>query len=227
MFDLSARLKLRLTGADRIRFLNGQITNDVRKVTESTGIEACILNAKGKMNAHVFISAGPDCFYLDVDAGLTETLPARLERYVIADDVVIEDVSERFSILHFLSASGPKLQGDCRVISMRRFLEPGWDIWHDPAQKDSILKQVTRTFEIVDPTAGGSASHRAGDTTLGPRIDRGDHSDRSKPGSSHGGLRKGLLHRAGGDFANQDVRVRRINAYAVWFRRMTSRCLPA
>src|SRR5438067_1654237 len=30
-FDLSARTKLRVTGADRIRFLNGQTTNDVRK----------------------------------------------------------------------------------------------------------------------------------------------------------------------------------------------------
>ena len=31
LFDLSKRLKLRMTGGDRVRFLNGQVTNDVRK----------------------------------------------------------------------------------------------------------------------------------------------------------------------------------------------------
>ena len=30
-FDLSPRVKLRMTGADTLRFLNGQITNDLRK----------------------------------------------------------------------------------------------------------------------------------------------------------------------------------------------------
>ncbi|PYJ72082.1 MAG: hypothetical protein DME72_08685, partial [Verrucomicrobia bacterium] len=60
-FDLSERTKLRIAGSDRVRFLNGQITNDVRKATESTAIEACVLNAKGKLNAHLFLSAAPDC----------------------------------------------------------------------------------------------------------------------------------------------------------------------
>ena len=58
-FDFSGRTKLRVTGSDRLRFLNGQITNDVRKATESAAIEGCVLNAKGKINAHVFVSAGP------------------------------------------------------------------------------------------------------------------------------------------------------------------------
>src|SRR6266513_862346 len=86
-FDFSERTKLRITGSDRVRFLNGQITNNVRKATESTAIEACVLNPKGKLNAHLFLSAAPDCFWIDVDPELREPLRARLERYVIADDV--------------------------------------------------------------------------------------------------------------------------------------------
>ena len=38
--DLSARAKLRVAGADRFRFLNGQITNDLRKANE-TGAMPC------------------------------------------------------------------------------------------------------------------------------------------------------------------------------------------
>src|SRR5438034_946607 len=94
--DLSGRTTLRVTGSDRLRFLNGQITNDVRKAYEAVAIEACVLNAKGKMNAHVFVSAGPECFWIDADLELREALPARLERYVIADDVQIEDDTDRF-----------------------------------------------------------------------------------------------------------------------------------
>src|SRR5207244_10523494 len=90
VLDLSGRAKLRVTGNDRLRFLNGQITNDVRKAGEEVAVEACVLNAKGKMNAHIFVSAAPDCFWLDADRELREALPARLERDVIAADVQIE-----------------------------------------------------------------------------------------------------------------------------------------
>jgi folate-binding Fe-S cluster repair protein YgfZ len=48
-YDLSARVKLRISGRDRLRFLNGQLTNDIRKATDTNAVEACILNAKGKL----------------------------------------------------------------------------------------------------------------------------------------------------------------------------------
>src|SRR5262249_59949687 len=90
--DLSARAKFRVTGADRSRFLNGQITNDLRKSSETAAIEACVLNAKGKTDAHIFLSVSGDCFLVDTEPDLRERLKSRLERYVIADDVEIEDM---------------------------------------------------------------------------------------------------------------------------------------
>src|ERR1700758_371078 len=89
--DLSTRAKLRVTGADRFRFLNGQITNDLRKASETGAIEACVLNAKARLNAHIFITALGESFLIDAEPELRETLRARLERYVIADDVQIDD----------------------------------------------------------------------------------------------------------------------------------------
>src|SRR5260370_40214497 len=97
-FDLSARVKLRVSGIDRLRFLNGQLTNDIRKATETNALQACVLNAKGKMDAHLFVHAQAESFLLDADPALQSTLQTRLERYVIADDVQIEDVTARFSI---------------------------------------------------------------------------------------------------------------------------------
>ncbi len=148
--DFSGRTKLRVTGNDRLRFLNGQVTNDVRKAGEAVAVEACVLNAKGKMNAHIFVSAAPDCFWLDADRELREALPARLERYVIAADVQIENVTDRLSVFHVLSRAAPNLS-DCRIVSLRRFAEPGWDIWADAAAHDDVSRQLSSTFDHLDP----------------------------------------------------------------------------
>jgi folate-binding protein YgfZ len=150
--DLSGRTKLRITGNDRLRFLNGQITNDVRKATEKTAIEACVLNAKGKINAHIFVSAAPDCFFIDAAPELRETLVTRLERYVIADDVQIEDVTDQLSIFHLLSRTAPNL-GARRIISAHRFGETGWDTWTERALYDAVLQQLSSTYGLLDHAA--------------------------------------------------------------------------
>jgi len=150
--DFSGRTTLRVTGNDRLRFLNGQITNDVRKAGEAVAIEGCVLNAKGKANAHIFVSAAPECFWIDADPELREALPARLERYVIADDVQIEDLTDRLSIFHVLSRTAPN-PSDCRIVSVRRFAEPGWDIWAEAARHDDVSQQLASEFDLVDPAA--------------------------------------------------------------------------
>src|SRR5439155_3843801 len=119
-FDLSARMKLRFSGADRFRFLNGQLTNDVRKATETNSIEACVLNAKGKMDAHVFLHLDGDAFVLDTDPALRSSLQPRLERYIIADDVQIEDVTARLSIFHLVGPAPSNLSSGTRIISVDR-----------------------------------------------------------------------------------------------------------
>src|SRR5712691_11660357 len=131
--DLSNRAKFRIGGTDRLRFLNGQITNDLRKASETSAIEAGILNAKGKTDAHIFVSASGESFLVDAAADRREKLKLRLERYVIADDVQIEDVTDQFSLFHVLSQQSPALESG-QIVSVRRLAEPGWDIWVDAAQ---------------------------------------------------------------------------------------------
>jgi tRNA-modifying protein YgfZ len=152
-FDFSGRTKLRVTGNDRLRFLNGQITNDVRKATESAAIEACVLNTKGKVNAHVFVSAVSDCLWVDAAPELRELLFARLERYVIADDVQIEDVTDRLSIFHVLSRAAPDVADCQRILSARRFAESGWDIWTDSALHHAVSEQLCSIFSFFDPAS--------------------------------------------------------------------------
>ena len=128
-FDLSDRAKFRVRGGDCLRFLNGQITNDLRKATETEAIEGCVLNVKGRIDAHVFITGEPDAYLLDTDGDLQESLPARFDRYIIADDVQVEDVTEELALFHVLASEVNDLPNEYKVVRTRRFLDGGWDVW--------------------------------------------------------------------------------------------------
>jgi folate-binding protein YgfZ len=148
-FDLSPRVKLRLTGADALRFLNGQISNDLRKATADLAIQASVLSAKGKLNANVFISVEEDSFLLDADPELRTDLPARIERYIIADDVRIEDVTDVFSIFHVTGEVAPALRSS-RIVQVNRFGVPGWDIWPVRAESERIRADLSATHVFCD-----------------------------------------------------------------------------
>src|SRR5262249_41047070 len=150
--DLSARAKFRVTGPDRFRFMNGQITNDLRKASETVAIEACVLNAKGKVNAHIFIATLGATFLVDAEPELRETLRTRLERYVIADDVQIDDVTDEFSLFHVLHGDPPTAEHS-RIVSVRRFAGKGWDIWSDPARRDALRRELYSRFVFIDSAA--------------------------------------------------------------------------
>ncbi|HEX4630756.1 MAG TPA: glycine cleavage T C-terminal barrel domain-containing protein [Chthoniobacterales bacterium] len=150
-FDLSTRVKLRVTGGDAFRFLNGQVTNNLAKASASAAIQASILNAKGKLCAHIFLSKENDeTFLLDADAELREELPVRLDRYIIADDVQIEDVTDKFSIFHFLDQAAPTLSGPTRTIAANRFGAAGWDVWSASDAAREIRRQSADDFDFCD-----------------------------------------------------------------------------
>ncbi|HEY2614610.1 MAG TPA: glycine cleavage T C-terminal barrel domain-containing protein [Chthoniobacterales bacterium] len=145
-FDFSSRVKLRLAGPDSLRFLNGQITNDLRKTTGASALQASLLNAKGKLSAHVFISAESDSFLMDAEPELREALPARIDRYIIADDVQIEDLTDRFALFHVTGEQAPASSEQARILQANRFGCCGWDIWVERAREEAVRKQFSSLF---------------------------------------------------------------------------------
>ena len=107
LLDLSDRAKFKVTGKDRVRFLNGQLTNDVHALHSGSAIYACALTAKGKLCADLFVAATEESHYLDAESLLRESLPARLEKYIIADDVTLEDVTDEFGLFHLTGSKFP------------------------------------------------------------------------------------------------------------------------
>jgi len=129
MVDLSTRAKWRLSGSDRIRYLNGQVTNDVRRTANGKVVYACVTDLKGKIAGDVFVRTAmdSDSLWIDAEPDLREILGARLERYIIADDCELTDVTDDLQLLHRFFSEGDDVKTDALVVN--RFGRPGIDIW--------------------------------------------------------------------------------------------------
>jgi folate-binding protein YgfZ len=88
-------------------------------------------------------------FLLDADSELREELPARLERYIIADDVQVEDVTDQFSILHFLGER-PAIASLSRTAASERFGSAGWDFWTARVPESELREPFAERFVFCD-----------------------------------------------------------------------------
>lgn len=133
--NLSSRAKFRLTGEDRVRYLNGQVTNDVRRAKADEAVYACVTDAKGRISGDVWVHAGAEMLLLDAEAGLQEPLGMRLERYIVADDVELADVTEEWQLWHVWGEAGVAARkesgggGQEHWVGAARFGVAGFDLW--------------------------------------------------------------------------------------------------
>jgi len=107
VIDLSFRGRLCLLGSDRVRFLHGQVTNDVKRLGVGEGCYAALVTAKGKMESDLNLFCLPEELLLDFEPGLTQAIKQRLEKYIVADDVQVVDVAPHYGML---SVQGPKAE---------------------------------------------------------------------------------------------------------------------
>ena len=149
-FDLSARAKLRLTGADRVRFLNGQTTNDVRIAGAAATQESCVLNTKGHLDAHLFLFVTPNDIWIDSDEELREQLQLRLERYVIADDVATEDMTDQFALFHLFGEAEPEVPGAKFCLHSCRLGIDGWDLWAESVDANKTRSILAGHYRGID-----------------------------------------------------------------------------
>jgi folate-binding protein YgfZ len=115
VLDLSVRGRLCLLGPDRIRFLHGQITNDVKKLRPGDGTYAALVTAKGRMESDLNVFALTDELLLDFEPGLSTKLAARLEKFIVADDVQVVNAAPHYGLL---SVQGPQADAVLRAVSL-------------------------------------------------------------------------------------------------------------
>ncbi len=164
VLDLSFRGRLCLLGADRKTFLNGQVTNNVRDLKTGEGCYAALITAKGKMQSDLNIFCLENELLLDFEPGYSQAIAARLEKFIIADDVQIADVTPHYGLL---SVQGPKSAEVVRSLELGQntddilSLEPAGKPLRFCSVKDETLGEIylmnqprigTVGFDLFVPT---------------------------------------------------------------------------
>jgi folate-binding protein YgfZ len=102
--DLSGRGKIRATGEDRARLLHAMTTQQVEQMKPGEGTYAFFLNAQGRILGDANLFCFEEYFLLDTEPETRQKLFEHLDRYIIADDVTLEDVT---AVMATIAVEGP------------------------------------------------------------------------------------------------------------------------
>jgi folate-binding protein YgfZ len=151
LVNMSFRGLIELAGGDRLRWLNGQVTNDVKELKAGEGKLAAVLNVKGHILADLAVYGLSGSVWVDVQRDRAQVVRDTFDRYIIADDVVAENATARYAHLMVAGPQAPFLMpevagGDvaglptwhhaearlggiqARIVATRWLQMPGYDV---------------------------------------------------------------------------------------------------
>ncbi len=105
VYDLGWRSQVVATGADRVRWLNGMVTNNIRDLAANCGNYSFLLNAQGRILGEMYAYNRGDYLLLDTARGQAPKLLEALNKFIIMDDVELTDVTDK---LTSLGVQGPR-----------------------------------------------------------------------------------------------------------------------
>lgn len=104
--DLSHWGIVRFTGKDTLRFVHGMVSNDVKGLPDGGGNHTCVLTNKGKIIADYFNFRLGESLVGFCQQGLADVIVKTLDRYIIADKVTPENLSDTHGLIGF---HGPRV----------------------------------------------------------------------------------------------------------------------
>ena len=99
VYDLGWRAKIVLSGSDRVRWLNGMISNNVRDLVTGHGVYAFLLNAQGRIQADLYAFQRGESLLVDTERSQRDKVLQLFDHYIIADDVEVMDISDQLATL--------------------------------------------------------------------------------------------------------------------------------
>ena len=148
VLNLSARGRILARGRDAARLLHSLTSNEVRKMAPGSGCYAFLLSPQGRIQADLLLFRLEDHFLLDTEPELRGKIPAYIRRYIVADQVELEDVSERTAAI---GVEGPSAAA---ILARLEAPLPEGDYAHVP-WGDATVAAVTATgqpgFRIFCP----------------------------------------------------------------------------
>lgn len=166
--DLGFRARISLTGGDRVRWMNGMVTNNIRDLAVGRGLYAFLLNPQGRILGDMYVYNRGESLVVETDRSQVEKIIATFDHFIIMDDVEVANISETQTALgvagprsrELLNAVGiavpemeplhvatPKCVCDCdcmecTVIRGEDAERESYEIWLDP-------KDVHKTWQAL------------------------------------------------------------------------------
>jgi len=235
LYDMSWQAKLVLTGEDRVRWLNGMVTNNVRDLAIGHGVYSFLLTAQGRIVADLVAHNRGDYLLVTSDCLQAQAIKEMFDHYIIMDDVEVADISDKLAAVGVAGPQAASVLQNAEIevaplekgevadltwrgigISVARNTHPnldGYEIWFAAEQADTVWDAL--------PAAGATL---VGSQALEwYRIARGvpryglDLSQRDLPQETE---QKHALNFAKGCYIGQEI-VERIRARAILHRTFT------
>jgi folate-binding protein YgfZ len=92
--DLGFRARVSITGKDRVRWLNGMVSNNIRDLAIGHGVYAFLLNPQGRILGDMHVFNTGENLIAETDRSQIEKIMATFDHYIIMDDVELADISE-------------------------------------------------------------------------------------------------------------------------------------
>jgi folate-binding protein YgfZ len=155
---------VKLTGTERVTWLQGMVSNDVQILKPGSGCYAAHLTPQGKIVAHMVILKDEDCLWLILERAMIPKLIAGFDKLLIMEDVQVSDEAEHQQILGVV---GPKAQTvleawlgenlqipdlySHRTIKGHRIIRTnlGYDIWAKRETVDSSLRALAENGAVA------------------------------------------------------------------------------
>jgi len=154
--DLDARGRITARGRDRVRLLHSLTTFDVKKMQTGDACYAFLLNPQGRIQADFDMLALADSFLLDTEPELREKLFQLIKRYIIADQVELEDVSAGLSSV---GVEGPTADaialpaGDFVKAPFRVTGQPGFRVYCKPEERSALIRHLEAAGAVAASAA--------------------------------------------------------------------------
>jgi folate-binding protein YgfZ len=99
------RALISLTGRDRVRWLNGMVSNNIRDLAPGHGVYAFVLTPQGHIQADLYAFNRGESLLIETERAQSAALLQIFRKYIIMDKVEIQDLSEKTAVF---SVTGPK-----------------------------------------------------------------------------------------------------------------------
>jgi folate-binding protein YgfZ len=115
VYDLGYRAHISLTGADRVRWLNGMVTNNIRDLQPGRGVYAFLLNPQGHILGDLYAYNRGESILVETDLVQVEKILETFDHYIIMDDVEVKNLSEDITALGIAGPNARKVLAEAGI----------------------------------------------------------------------------------------------------------------